>query len=350
MEATKMRLTWRRVRLGILAAALSAGTLGCVDAYDGSWVEFSLGGGTQLPSNEGNIGNGQPPANTHYEFWVETGPSAFKVAEFLVVKQFDSSFPCFIETGRTDYPGLHSTQYYNKLLEEALKTGDPTTPDQDEVNRLADADKRMRNMALVEAGLKAVVGYDPKVTPEVLDALKSDVSMHAPITDTSPEANANRLKICNAFFAAHPDYYVGGDKVFSLPLAGHWYGMVESTDPRSNAPVGGSGFTVPFTFKKFDYFWMTWQFNQVTYKPNGELDESQPFDPLIKTSIPVPGDTMNRKLGPFGPSATGYHYMSGAPREATRRTINVDLQNQQFRGINGKMAIFPAINEDDAIF
>jgi hypothetical protein len=335
-----MRLAWRQVRLGFIAVALSVGASGCVDAYDGSWVEFSLGPGTQVPADTGNVGFGQPPANTHYEFWVASGNSSFKVAEFLVVTQFDSKFPCFIETGRAQYPGLHSTKYYDRILADA--TADDPTPDQDEVNRLADADKRMKNMVVVEKNLKAVVGYDPTMTPQILADLANDVNTNAPINMMDDVSNANRLKICQAFFDKHPDFYVGGDKVFSLPLAGHWYGMVEGSDPRSNAPVGGAGFTVPFTFKKFDFLLMNWQFNDAHYDADGRLDTSQTNDPRITGTVGT--------LGPFGPSWTGYFYMGGSPREATRRTINVDLRNPQFNSLNAKMAIFPAINEDDATF
>jgi hypothetical protein len=339
-----MRLAWRQLRLGFIAAALSVGASGCVDAYDGSWVEFSLGAGTQIPADVagGNMGFGQPPADTHYEFWVATGNSSFKVAEFLVVTQFDSQFPCFIETGRAKYPGLHSTRFYDRLLDDALATGDPNTPDQDEVNLLADAQKRMDNMSVVEKQLKAVVGYDPTMTQQILDDLETAVGTGAPIGEMDDVHNANRLKICQAFFDKHPDFYVGGDKVFSLPLAGHWYGMVEGSDPRSNAPVGGAGFTVPFTFKKFDYLLMNWQFNDAHYKADGTLDTNQTNDPRITSTVDG--------LGPYGQSWTGYYYMGGSPRDATRRTINVDLINQQFRSINAKMAIFPAINEDDATF
>jgi len=38
--------------------------------------------------------------------------------------------------------------------------------------------------------------------------------------------------------------------------------------------------------------------------------------------------------GPFGPSATGYNYMSGTPQIRTRRTINVDLQSPAFSPIS----------------
>ncbi len=345
-----MRLAWRTLRL-VFVAALSAGASSCVQSYDGSWVEFALSSGTQLPADVGNVGNGQPPGNTHYEYWVATGPHAFKVAEFQVAKQFDSKFPCFIETGRAQYPGLHSSRFYDKVLEDALADG--PVPDQHEIDLLADADKRRKNQKDVEGVLKAVVGYDPGVTPQVLDELNKQIAQApAPITDMSADANARRLAICEAFFKAHPDYYVGGDKVFSLPLAGHWYGMVEGTDPRSNAPVGGAGFTVPFTFKEFDFLWMNWQFNDAHYKADGKLDTSAGVknDPRITMRVTQMIGSATVTQGPYGPSATGYHYMSGKPEIRTRRTINVDLQNQEFGAILGKMAIFPGINEDDATF
>ena len=36
-----MRLAWRSLRL-VLVGALGAGTMGCVESYQGSWVEFTL--------------------------------------------------------------------------------------------------------------------------------------------------------------------------------------------------------------------------------------------------------------------------------------------------------------------
>jgi hypothetical protein len=329
-----MRLAWRGCRL-VAVAALSAGALSCVDPYQGSWVEFSLSKTTEIPGDPaaGTSRGSRPPSNTHYEYWVVTGGNAFHLADFLVSKQFDSTFPCFIETGRDKYLGLHSSKFYDKVLAEALAPpGDPTTPDQHEVDLLADADKRMQNQTAVENKLEAIVGWDPKITPQVLTDLSNEINATdgtgAPIDDISDEANKRRLAICNRFFAAHPDFYVGSDKVFSLPLTGHWYGMVENMDPRSGAPIGGAGFTVPATFKQFDYLWMTWQFND-------------PADPRITTAVGG---------GPYGPSAVGYHYMTGKPEYRTRRTINVELQNELFGTISGHMAIFPGINEDDATF
>jgi hypothetical protein len=344
-----MRLAWRTLRLSLVVAS-SVALFGCVEPYDGSWVEFSLGAGTHIPADVGNVGNGQPPGDTHYEYWVETGGNAFKVAEFLVSKQFDSQFPCFIEIGRgVQFPGLHSTQFYNKVLAVAVE--DDPMPSMEEIDRLADAQKRMENQVNVERQLKAVVSYDPNVTPAVLDQLAQEIVANNAGADLiDDEANARRLEVCQRFFDAHPDYYVGNDKVFSLPITGHWYGMVEGADPRNNAPVGGAGFTVPFTFKQFDYFWMTWQFNSAHYNDDGSLDTTQSVDPRILNNVTRTIDGQTVSQGPYGPSFTGYHYMSGKPQMRTRRTINVDLQNQQFTGVNGKMAIFPGIDEDEAVF
>jgi len=149
-----------------------------------------------FPGDVGNVGDGQPPGNTHYEFWVATGTNAFKVAEFLVSKQFDSKFPCFIETGRAEFPGLHSTRFYDKVLEVALSDGDPNVPDS---GRGRPARRRRQAHEEPVAGrepLKAVVGYDAAVTPAVL-AISTSRSRNA---DADPskmdaEANARRLAV-----------------------------------------------------------------------------------------------------------------------------------------------------------
>ena len=319
-----MRLAWRSCRLLALAVLSAAGT-GCVEAYDGSWLEFELGPKTQVPSNTDRE-DGRPPQDTHYEFWVTTGPNSFHLADFQVVKQIDTTFPCFIDVEGTRYPGIHSDRFYTRLLEDALATGDPNTPDEEELGILADADRRMDNQVAVEAALKAVVGWDPAMTPALLAQLATDVGDFSTTDDAS---NAARLATCQKFFDDHPDYYVGQDKVFSVPLSGHWFGMVRGTDPRNMAPVGGAGFTVPLSFEQFDRLMITWQFND-------------PNDPRITGTVDG--------IGPFGPSETGYYYMDGPPQYRTRRTVNVDMASKFFGGINAHIAIFPGINDDGATF
>src|SRR5690349_16044327 len=99
----RMRLAWRLGRL-MFVAALSAGSLSCVQIFEGSWVELFLQG-AQVPSNtEASPGGGRPPSGTHYEIWVVSGNDAFHVHDFQIVPAFDSKFPCFIEDDESRFP------------------------------------------------------------------------------------------------------------------------------------------------------------------------------------------------------------------------------------------------------
>jgi len=297
-----------------LAACLAAG---CVESFEGSWVEFTLGPNTHVPGDT-NLGNGKPPSGTHFEMWVVTAGRGFKMAEFSIVPELDPAFPCFIEEDDSKFPGLHTMQWVEKNLESVGGTPEG----EGELGIIADANERERRIPLIFNQLKAVTSYDVTATPAVLTALSDEVAAMAPITDISDAASAKRRTICKKFFADHPNFYVGNDKVFALPLNGKFFGLVDGTDPRNAAPVGGSGFTVPVTAKEFDTLAINWQFND-------------PQDPRIQQ---------------FGPAPAGYHYMSGTPQYRTRRTINVPMRNQQFPEINGEVAMFPGIHEDDVQF
>jgi hypothetical protein len=190
------------------------------------------------------------------------------------------------------------------------------------VNRLADARERQDRLPALAATLKAVVAYDPTVTPAALDALAAQIAAEAPIDDFSAAKNARRYELCQAFFAAHPRYYVGSDLVFSLPVSGEIYGLAEGTVPGAMNNVGGAAFYVPYTFERFDRLWVTWQFDD-------------PADP---------------RRASFGPSDYGYFYMGGVPERRTRRTINVSLKNDVFPSIAGELAVIPRVDEDQAVF
>ncbi len=316
----------RRLLRFISTTAIAVGALstsGCVDSYHGTWMEFVLGRETHIPGDTPGAIGGRPPSGTHYEFWVVTGGRAFYLQSFEVTKQLDPDFPCFIEDAESKFPGLHTTMWYEKNLEDVLSDGNPTEPEgEQELGQIADAFVREERLFKVSGALKAVVGTDPTVTPAILTALANEVTVAAPITETDAASNARRLAICNAFFAEHPRYYVGQDKVFSLPLNGEFIGMVDGQDPRNSAPVGGAGFAVPVTFEKFDYLWLTWQFN----------------------------DPQDARIPLYGPSTYGYHYMSGVPEHRTRRTINVRMQNEQFPAIGANVAVFPGIDQDNIQF
>jgi hypothetical protein len=302
-------------------SALAASTA-CVQPFDGSWTEFVLGTGVHTAgTDDANLALGQPPSETHYEMWVVTGQNAFKVGQFQVVTQIQRDFPCFIEDDEARYPGLHSSQIAAKTRDDLLAAGDPASGSLT-VGLIADAEQRVLNQAKLESMLKAVVEYDPSVTPADIVALAADVPAIGLIDDAS---NATRAQKCKAFFAAHPRFYVGNDRVFSLPHNGQFYGMVDGVDPRNNAFVGGAGLALPATFKEFDELWINWQFNDTNPATNPRVDT-------------------------FGPSATGYHYLRGQPQNRTRRVINVPMSNDLFGSINAEVAIYPGIDEDSTHF
>jgi hypothetical protein len=320
-----------RIRRLVPLAAFALSASACVSNYDGSWLEFVLGQGVQVPQGE-FLGDGQPPRNTHYEMWVVSGNTAFHLdgGDFQVVPVIDTKFPCFMEDDDARYPGLQSSQVYNRLLQDLVP--DPQqTPSQAVLDILADGKARIDNQGKIEPVLKSVVLYDPTVTPDVLSALAADVPAVDAIDDAS---NAMRRTKCKAFYKAHPNFYVGNDKVFSLPQNGFWYGMVAGSDPRNAAPVGGAGLSVALTFKQFDEFWINWQFND-------------PNDPLINCANP--GDCPAGHVG-YGPAPTGYHYLAGKPQDRTRGVINVPMTNREFGTISAEMAIFPGIQNDDVHF
>lgn len=318
-----MRRTGLKARIArtvhLIPVTALALTSACVESFSGSWMEFELGVGVHVP--EGDFpGNGQPPSGTHYEFWVVTGNNAFKMAEFQVVPVIDPAFPCFIEDEETRYPGLHSTM----ILDRVKADSNLANPSTAELGRLADAQVREENQGKVEAGLKAVVVYDSGVDPATLTALAASVPAKEMIDDA---ANAQRRKICQDFYGAHPNFYVGNDRVYSLPLNGVFLGLVKGTNPINAAPVGGAGMASPVSLASFDELWVNWQFNDLN-------------DPRIE-------NFMGRG---YGKSATGYHYLRGRPQKRTRDIINVPLTNAQFPSITAEVAIYPAIQDDDVHF
>jgi hypothetical protein len=309
-------------------AAIALASTSCVEVFEGSWVEVVFFSSTNLPGE--GAGRARPPAGTHYELWVSSGDRMTRIFQFRIARQINSAFPCFVEDGEAKFPGLHTTQIVERVLadEEEAANGQPFT--QDQIDRIADAEKRDSRREDVEEGVKAVVGYDPTTTNEDLADLAAEVQAMAPITDVSDEANAKRREICERFFDEHPRFYVGFDSVFSLPLNGDWYGVVDGNDPRTGAPLGGAGFTVPFKLDNFDSLQVRWDFDNPEDRATAEC--------LFTEDRVCP------------PSSIGYYYLGGTPREVTRRTTRVTLVNENFPGPQAEMAIFPSLGDDDVQF
>jgi hypothetical protein len=303
----------RSVLSGVLASfAVVAGTSACVDPFGGSKIELFLHGGVQVPGNDG--AEGRPPSDTHYEMYVVRETSVFKLIEFEIRPAVSRADKCFIEMDGDRFPGLHSTQIASKLIAVASANG--RTPSDADAADIALAQVRVGNMGAIE-GLKVLTSHEAQLTDGTIATLWQQVPDPSLIAD---DANAARLAACHQIFAAHPGYYVGTDKILSLPINGTYYGIVEGMDPRNMALLGGASFSVDASFPEFDALRVNWNFNN-------------PNDP--------------RRAG-YSPSNIGWHYMSGTPFVRTRGVINVTVRHQDFPQISGDIAIYTGL-EDDSV-
>jgi len=296
------------------AALLGIAAVSCVEPYRGSKIELYLRPGVQVPGDE-NPGNGRPPSDTHYELYVIKDDSAFKLAEFDIRPAILTSDKCFIEDETSRFPGLHSTRFADKLTQTAMSDGMVT---EKEAGEIASARARIGAMPSLEANLKVLTRHESGLTDAALAALVADIPAPA---DTSDGANAERLQKCRAAFAQHPGYYVGTDKILTIPINGTYLGIVEGRDPRNNSFLGGAAIDVTEALPELDFLRVTWQFND-------------------------PGDPRQPAL----PSATGYFYMAGAPFQRVRGVINVSMRNPEFSPIAGEAAIYTNLDDDNVHF
>ncbi len=296
-------------------AAVAAMGVGCVTPFSGSKVELLLYGGVQVPGDT-PTGNGRPPSDTHYEIYVTSGDATFQLFQFEVVPVIDTNDPCFIEPSGSRFPGLQSSQIVDKTTQVAMADGTVTDA---EAGLIATAQIRVGDMQSLAMSMKTVVSHEVGLTAAVVASAEAGIPDKSMIDDAS---NAARLKACNALFAAHPGHYVGTDLTIAIPLNGSYYGMVQGTDPRDNAPVGGGQITVNAGLDSFDAMRINWNFN----------DPNEP-----------------RKAN-YSPSNIGWNYMAGTPVMRERDVINVAMANDDFTPIAGEAAIFTDLNEDNVHF
>jgi hypothetical protein len=312
-----MRWVKRTWGLGALAALISTA---CVEPFDGSKVQLLLGGGVHVPG-EGDPGDGRPPADTHYSIFVLRDDAFFKMIDFDIKRVIDRADPCFIEDDESRFPGLHTTMWGLKTIEAAQDAssegGEPVT-DQ-EAGDIAVAEIRVANLPRLEDAVRAVVKHQDGLVEATLEARHAAIVAAAPIDDMSASANATRREMCRALYAEFPAYYVGSDKVFTLPINGVLYGMVDGSDPRNAAFLGGSSFNVNATFPAFDSLVVNWDYNDPALAGADDTD-------------------------------VGYHYMAGRPEYRTRGVVNVPLQNNDYGPIQGEAAIFTDLDGDDVQF
>lgn len=352
-----MRRNWRPFLMTVVPFLLAA--TACVEPNDGSKIELLLESTVHVPLEPGAppVGFGQPPPGTHYEMWVARDGLAEKVFDFILTPIVHPEHPCMIEDEFAVVPysgekvaGLHVTQWGNKLLDIYQKPDSlgGTNITDDEAGALYDAQVRLVNLGKLEEAVTAVVSHDPTLTEADEQAFIDDVTTNAPIDDISPEKAAIRQRMCREFFAEHPDYYVGADRLITLPLNGLFYGVVNGTDPRNLGRIGGASLTVDAVFPDpAEAEWalqINWQFNEDTSGfPGSTRDLACDYG-----AQGTPGETPEEPGHCWSP--TGFHYMAGTPIVRTRGVINVPLANTLWPAIAGEAAIYSGLNRDDVHF
>ncbi|MBI4508814.1 MAG: hypothetical protein HY698_04205 [Deltaproteobacteria bacterium] len=356
-----MSRIWRRRFAGLCTSSVVVGALAqvaCIEPFDGSKIELLIQQGARLPKEGTSPGcptgttheadppnycqppKGQPPARTHYEMYVVRDNFAFHLVNFEIVPSLRVEDPCFVEDEEARIPftrnssaaGLHSSKWYDKLLEiyTSDKDGEKgATVTDNEAGALADARRRTENLKKLQDNVQAIVATpyvrggqsgDPRV--ELAKLVADKVIPAASLTDEA--SNKERLEQCRAFFKKYPLYYVGTDRLISLPINGIYYGVVDGTDPRNSGFIGGASVDVDVKMPEFDLLMITWQWND----PNDKRQEA------------------------YGkPLENGHYYMAGAPLRRTRGVINVPMANYLFpNDISGEAAIFTELDEDSVHF
>jgi hypothetical protein len=300
-----------------LLVLLAAGA--CVESHNGSKVELLLRGGVHVPGTEPPT-PGQPPSDTHYELYVVKGVGVFKIAEIDIRPAIKLSDPCFIEEAGARFEGLHSTRIVAKLTEAATADGEVS---EREAGEIADARARVGNMPALEAALKVMALHQPGLTEARIAQLTAPANGVPPADLIDDASNAARLRACQAIWRENPGYYVGTDKITTIPLNGTYLGMVEAMDPRNGGFLGGGAIDVDASFPDFDALRINWNFND-------------PADP---------------RRASFPPSEIGWHYMAGPAVQRVRGVINVSLVNQDHgRRISGEASVYTELARDDVNF
>lgn len=356
---------WPGFVIGVL------GLSGCVEPLRGSNVQFDFAEGVPAVQTRGAaLQPGQAPADTFFILYaadykyvdadMDRRPDLdangmplieeaylFEVQRFEIRKLIDTTSPCFIDLpggagieGRTVFPGLHVTQHAAKTRQALGQApdSDPLDPGMpyDEAVIVLTADQRMTLLPRLENELKAVVSTDATVETGVPDfaypATSAAGVCGGNLTDiphptcTDDESNALRLRMCESMWnVAGPSFYEGSDKVFTLPLHGNFYGLVEGMNPINEGFVGGSGFYVDENLVGFDGWLVNYQWKD--YNGDGTPD------------------------APAGmQSEIGQPYLFGRSEFLTRGVVSAALRHATERGVRAELAVFPELGEDSVHF
>jgi hypothetical protein len=347
-----------RLVLSVAAAALAAG---CVESFSGSNIQIDFSAAVLTPAGDDYDGE-RAPANTYftlyavdhvYQLDADGNPVLdgdgdplieqsflFGLQRFEIRPVIDLASPCFIEVENTPYPGLHVTQVATRLKQDICDrlamdatcfdlavTDPPAGATEEEIIDVITAEIRMGNLPDLQSLVKAVTTYSTYRYPGGIPA--------ADLIDDS--SNAERLERCQEAWAdeaasrveGDEGFYEGSDKVFTLPLNGTLYGMVEGMNPVNGVGlVGGSSMFVDEVLTDADAYTLNWQFKDL----EGPAGPDYP-------------DDFDRE-----PSDTGYTFMSGLPEARTRGTVNVRLVSPLSDSTYAEVAIFPDLGEDDVNF
>jgi hypothetical protein len=214
---------------------------------------------------------------------------------------------------------------------------DPAVPYDDAVIVLT-ADRRVSLLSRLENELKAVTSSDATVEAGVADFQYPPTSAMGTCggtlteiphpTCTDEDSNRLRLQLCQqAWAAAGPQFYEGSDKVFTLPLNGNFYGLVEGMNPVNEIGlVGGAGFYVDENLVGPEAYVLNYQYKDF----NGDGNPDLPMG--------------------VAPSDTGYPYMFGRAEVLSRGVTSTAMRHHTVREIKAELAVFPKLGDDDVHF
>ncbi|MEM9487966.1 MAG: hypothetical protein AAGC55_02415 [Myxococcota bacterium] len=341
--------------IALAAMVVATAMAGCVEPFRGSNVQITLAPGVPAVTAEGATPTlGAPPANTYLsmyavEFVVERDEDgdevvdsagrpvvvdsfAFHVIDFEIRPVIDLDSPCFIELDDSRFPGLHVTRFADKLREATGITDPHNAPDADDndVIDVLTADRRMSNLALLEGGIKAVVSRSDASYPEVGTRCPGDggdPALIPPIECIDDASNRLRLVLCQRFWASQSGFYEGNDKVFTIPLSGDFFGVVDGLNPINQGFLSGAGFFVDAVLGDLDSLLINYQYKD----RDGDGQPDYPAGEDIRSDI-------------------GFPFMQGTPISRARGVINVPVTHPTVSTISGEAVIFPDLGEDDVNF
>jgi len=263
---------------------------------------------------------GELPANSHFTIYaIQEDPAQdrlFALDSFEVHRIVDPTSPCFIDIAGP-HPGLHVTQYANKIAADTGITdiaNPPATATEQQKIEMATALQRMTNVAALgsDMGIRAITSASPAVYPAVAADCSGPADQIPPATCTADASNQLRLTLCQAAWQADPDLFEGTDRVLTVPLGGVTHGMVDGLNPINMAPVGGAQFFV-----------------------DNALDNVDAYAIYTQTD------------GMAGP---GTQLLFGRPTMPTRGVSHVHLVSPANPALTAEMAVFADLGEDDVHF